>query len=304
LSKLNRIRTRFLLLILTGLFIAPLMGMSAALVYGLVSPGELTATPTLYVLGTFIIGIIAWAAHYFSRYFSPLSLSQRHGGFSGNLPDTQQRQLARFGRDYWSFFLLYALATPPLFFLAIEKSIAGNLGPFLQLMLLQLSVVTLVGLPTYQLALDQIGKLAGHLSLRTIQVSLKSKIMLLGGFSMLGLPVERFPNIAPPSVQITANYPGADAGTVADTVASVIEKEVNGVEGMIYMSSISANNGSMKLTVTFESGVDLDMATVLTQNRVSKAIPQLPQEVQRLGVTTPGTRSNRRWTVSIRSMPA
>ncbi|MCK4563395.1 MAG: multidrug efflux RND transporter permease subunit [Verrucomicrobia bacterium] len=111
-------------------------------------------------------------------------------------------------------------------------------------------------------------------------------IMLLGGFAMLGLPIERYPDIAPPSITVDATYPGADANTVADTVAAVIEKEVNGVEGMIYMSSVSANDGTMKLTVTFETGVDLDMANVLTQNRVAIAIPQLPQEVQRMGITT------------------
>lgn len=111
-------------------------------------------------------------------------------------------------------------------------------------------------------------------------------IVLLGTFALLGLPVERYPNIAPPSITVSAAYPGADANTVADTVAAVIEKEVNGVEGMIYMSSVSANDGTMKLTVTFETGADLDMANVLVQNRVAKAIPQLPQEVQRLGVST------------------
>lgn len=111
-------------------------------------------------------------------------------------------------------------------------------------------------------------------------------IVLLGTFAMLGLPVDRYPDIAPPSITITASYPGADAKTVADTVAAVIEKEVNGVEGMIYMNSVSANDGSMVLTVTFKTGTDLDMANVLTQNRVAKAIPQLPQDVQRLGVKT------------------
>ena len=111
-------------------------------------------------------------------------------------------------------------------------------------------------------------------------------IMLLGGFAMMSLPIERYPDISPPSITVEATYPGADANTVADTVAAVIEKEVNGVEGMIYMNSVSANDGTMKLTVTFETGVDLDMANVLTQNRVAKAIPQLPQEVQRLGVKT------------------
>ncbi len=111
-------------------------------------------------------------------------------------------------------------------------------------------------------------------------------IVLLGAFALFGLPVERYPNIAPPAITVSAAYPGADANTVADTVAAVIEKEVNGVEGMIYMNSVSANDGTMKLTVTFQTGADLDMANVLVQNRVAKAIPQLPQEVQRLGVST------------------
>jgi diguanylate cyclase (GGDEF)-like protein/PAS domain S-box-containing protein len=182
LSDLKGIRARFISLIILGLLLAPVAGMVSALLFGLISPEELRNSRTLVILTVFV-GIIAiWAHTYFSRYFSPTPYSPRRATFTGDLPDTQQRLLARFGRDYWSFFLLYALATPPLFFLAIEKSIANELGQFLQLMLLQLSVVALVGLPTYQLALDQIGKLAGHLSLRTIQVSLKSKIMLLGGF--------------------------------------------------------------------------------------------------------------------------
>jgi hydrophobe/amphiphile efflux-1 (HAE1) family protein len=111
-------------------------------------------------------------------------------------------------------------------------------------------------------------------------------IVIIGLFSMSSLPIERYPNIAPPAITVDATYPGADAQTVADTVAAVIEKEVNGVEGMIYMNSVSANDGTMKLTVTFATGEDLDMANVLVQNRVAKAIPQLPQEVQRLGVAT------------------
>ncbi len=182
LSDLSGIRARFISLIIIGLLMAPLAGMVSALLFGLISPEDLRNSRTLVILTVFVGIIVAWAYTYFSRYFSPIPYAHRHDAFSGKLPDTQQRLLARFGRDYWSFFLLYALATPPLFFLAIEKSIASELGPFLQLMLLQLSVVALVGLPTYQLALDQIGKLAGHLSLRTIHVSLKSKIMLLGGF--------------------------------------------------------------------------------------------------------------------------
>ncbi len=110
-------------------------------------------------------------------------------------------------------------------------------------------------------------------------------IILLGSVSMMTLPVERYPAIAPPTIMVSAFYPGADAATVADTVATPIEKEVNGVEHMIYMNSTCANDGSMKLTVTFETGTDLDMANVLTQNRVAIAQAKLPQEVQRMGVS-------------------
>ncbi len=111
-------------------------------------------------------------------------------------------------------------------------------------------------------------------------------IVILGIIALTSLPVERYPEIAPPSVTVSALYPGADAQTVADTVATVIEKEVNGVEGMIYMQSVAGNDGSMNLIVTFESGTDLDMANVLVQNRVTVATSKLPEEVKRLGVTT------------------
>ena len=109
-------------------------------------------------------------------------------------------------------------------------------------------------------------------------------ILLIGGFAMLSLPVDRYPDIAPPTISVSASYPGADAQTVAETVATPIEQEVNGVEHMIYMESVSANDGSMTLTVTFETGTDLDMANVLVQNRVSAATSKLPEEVRRMGV--------------------
>jgi len=109
-------------------------------------------------------------------------------------------------------------------------------------------------------------------------------ILLLGGFALATLPVDRYPDIAPPTITVNANYPGADAATVSDTVATPIEQEVNGVERMIYMESVSANDGSMSLTVSFETGTDLDMANVMVQNRVSTATAKLPEEVRRLGV--------------------
>lgn len=110
-------------------------------------------------------------------------------------------------------------------------------------------------------------------------------IVVVGLVALVALPVARYPDIAPPTVQVSTVYPGADARTVADTVAAPIEQEVNGVEGMIYMSSVSSNDGNMKLTVTFAPGTDLDTANVLTQNRVSVAQARLPEEVKRQGVT-------------------
>ena len=110
-------------------------------------------------------------------------------------------------------------------------------------------------------------------------------IVIMGLVAMKVLPVARYPDIAPPTISITANYPGADAQTVSDTVAAPIETEVNGVEGMIYMSSVCANDGQMTLTVSFEPGTDLDIANVLVQNRVSLAEARLPEEVKRRGVT-------------------
>lgn len=109
-------------------------------------------------------------------------------------------------------------------------------------------------------------------------------ILLVGGFALVSLPVDRYPDIAPPTVTVSAIYPGADARTIAETVATPIEQEVNGVEDMIYMESVSANDGSMTLTVTFATGTDLDMANVLVQNRVSAATPKLPEEARRMGV--------------------
>lgn len=110
-------------------------------------------------------------------------------------------------------------------------------------------------------------------------------IVILGLVALVALPIARYPDIAPPTITVSTIYPGADAQTVSDTVATPIEQEVNGVEGMIYMSSVNANDGSMTLTVTFAPGTDLDTANVLVQNRVSVAEAKLPEEVKRQGVT-------------------
>lgn len=110
-------------------------------------------------------------------------------------------------------------------------------------------------------------------------------ILILGSLSYFSLPVAQYPDVAPPTVNVTAFYPGANAKTVSETVATPIEEQVNGVENMLYMSSSSTSDGQMSLSVTFEVGTDLDMAAVLVQNRVSLAVPKLPQTVQQLGVT-------------------
>ncbi|MDZ4656703.1 MAG: multidrug efflux RND transporter permease subunit [Bythopirellula sp.] len=111
-------------------------------------------------------------------------------------------------------------------------------------------------------------------------------IVIAGAVSQLSLPIAKFPDITPPTVQVTCFYPGANAKVVAETVAAPIEQEVNGVEDMLYMASTAADDGSYVLNVTFEIGTDMDMATVLVQNRVSIAESKLPEEVRRQGVTT------------------
>ncbi len=122
---------------------------------------------------------------------------------------------------------------------------------------------------------------------RPIFASVISIIIVIAGVvSFGGLPVAKFPEVSPPTVQVSATYPGGNAQVIAETVATPIEQEVNGVEGMLYMSSNSASDGSYTLQVTFELGTDMDMATVLVQNRVSIATPKLPEEVRRQGITT------------------
>src|SRR4029078_5121962 len=99
------------------------------------------------------------------------------------------------------------------------------------------------------------------------------------------LPVEQYPPITPPTVVVSTNYPGANAEVVANTVAAPSEQQVNGVENMMYMSSTCSADGGYTLTVTFEIGTNLDQAQVLVQNRVATAVPTLPEEVQRQGLT-------------------
>jgi HAE1 family hydrophobic/amphiphilic exporter-1 len=111
-------------------------------------------------------------------------------------------------------------------------------------------------------------------------------MVVIGAVSLYRLPVAQYPDVVPPTVQVTTRYPGASARTVIDTVALPIEQQVNGVEGMIYMQSYAGADGSYTLTVTFNIGTDLNFAQVLVQNRVATALPMLPQAVQVQGVST------------------
>src|SRR6201987_2919792 len=116
-------------------------------------------------------------------------------------------------------------------------------------------------------------------------------VTLFGLAALAILPVAQYPEIVPPTVKVTASYPGASAETVARTVATPLEQQINGVENMLYMNSQSTGDGNLTITVTFRIGTDLNISQMLTQNRVQDALPRLPEDVQREGVqvrkTTP-----------------
>ena len=110
-------------------------------------------------------------------------------------------------------------------------------------------------------------------------------LMILGAVGLLGLPIAQYPEIAPPTIAVTASYPGANAETIAETVAAPLEQQINGVEGMIYMNSLATGDGQLQLTVSFAPGTNQDIAQVQVQNRVAQASPRLPEAVTRTGVT-------------------
>src|SRR5258708_19574821 len=111
-------------------------------------------------------------------------------------------------------------------------------------------------------------------------------VFLIGLLAMWRLPISEYPEVVPPTIVVRANYPGANPKTIAETVASPLEQAIVGVEDSLYMFSQSTGDGVMTLTVTFKLGTDVDKAQVQVQNRVSQALPRLPEEVRQLGVTT------------------
>ena len=122
---------------------------------------------------------------------------------------------------------------------------------------------------------------------RPILATVLSALILVSGLMAIpNLPISEYPDVVPPSVQVTANYPGANPRTIAETVAGPLEEAVNGVENMIYMKSTASSDGQMSLTVTFKGGTNIDLAAVQVQNRVAQAIPRLPEAVRALGVST------------------
>ncbi|MBC7664172.1 MAG: efflux RND transporter permease subunit, partial [Caulobacter sp.] len=122
---------------------------------------------------------------------------------------------------------------------------------------------------------------------RPIFAGVLSLLIFLGGLiAVRGLPISEYPDVVPPSVVVRANYPGANPQVIAETVATPLEESINGIEGMLYMSSQATTDGLMTLTVTFKLGTDPDKAQQLVQNRVAQAEARLPEEVRTLGITT------------------
>ncbi|MCK6103947.1 efflux RND transporter permease subunit [Brevundimonas sp. EYE_349] len=132
-------------------------------------------------------------------------------------------------------------------------------------------------------------------------VVLSVLMLIAGGLAFMRLPLSEYPQVTPPTVQVTASYPGANPQVIAETVSAPLEQAINGVEGMLYMGSQAATDGRMTLTVAFKQGTDPDLAQIQVQNRVARALPRLPEEVQRIGVVTQKTSPDVLMVVHLRS---
>jgi len=128
--------------------------------------------------------------------------------------------------------------------------------------------------------------ISGYFIDRPIFASVLSILVFIAGMmAIFSLPISEYPEVSPPSVVVSASFPGANPTVIAQTVATPLEEQINGVEGMLYMSSLATVDGRMSLTITFEIGTDVDLAQQLVQNRVSQALSRLPDITRQLGVT-------------------
>lgn len=185
-NDLQLVRHRFTLWIAAGFALTPLAGLGSALLFGLVDAATLSHSGPSLLLALTLAAMLAWTLIHFNGYLQPFLHWLALHPQGGHAPGQLHRRLGRFSREYWSIFLLYALAMPVLLLASVHGGLTQIPSlPLLQLLLLQLCVAILVGLPTYLIALDLLGELVPWLGLQEIQVSLKSKIMFLGG----GMPL-------------------------------------------------------------------------------------------------------------------
>ena len=182
-NDLQLVRHRFTLWIAAGFAVTPIAGLGGAVLFGLVDGASLSAAARDIVLPLALLGLLGWSVLHFRSYLQPFLLWMAQHPQGGIAPGHLHSRLGRFTREYWSLFLLYALATPVLLFTSSSGGITQiPTAPFVHMLLLQLAVAILIGLPTYLIALDKLGQLVAHLGLQQVQVSLKSKITLLSGF--------------------------------------------------------------------------------------------------------------------------
>jgi len=128
--------------------------------------------------------------------------------------------------------------------------------------------------------------ISGYFVNRPIFASVLSIIIFIAGLiSIFELPISEYPEVSPPSIVVSASFPGANPAVISETVAMPLEEQINGVEDMLYMSSLASTDGRMSLTITFAIGTDVDLAQQLVQNRVQQALPRLPDITRQLGVT-------------------